>query len=125
MKCLIINKGRILLVRHTYGPRLLTAVGGGLKINESAHDAVVREVMEEVGLQLAGVRKIGDIQWRAEYKNDQIQIFIADSVEEELIIDESEILEANWYSLDDLPVNTSDLFKALFDLAKPHLPSRL
>lgn len=125
VKCLVVNKGRILLVRHTYGPSLLTTVGGGIKRNESAYDAVLREVKEEAGLQLARCTKIGDVQWHEEYKNDHVQVFVAESIEEELVIDKSEIVEANWYGLDNLPADTSDLFKAIFDLAKPYLPGEL
>lgn len=54
------DRGALLLVHHTYGPRNWELPGGGREQGESAVDTVVREVREETELtvirsELAGV----------------------------------------------------------------------
>jgi ADP-ribose pyrophosphatase YjhB (NUDIX family) len=51
-------EGRLLLVRHSYGPTAWALPGGGMKNGEAAEAAAVREVMEEVGCLLEGVQVI-------------------------------------------------------------------
>lgn len=45
---IIIEEGHMLLLRNDHDPYLYT-VGGGVQIGEMSHEAVVREVLEEVG----------------------------------------------------------------------------
>ena len=53
----------VLVVRHSYRPRL-DFVGGGIERGESARDAAVREVREEVGITPApgALRELGRIR---------------------------------------------------------------
>ena len=47
--------GRLLLVRHSYGPPVWTLPGGGLGRGEDPARAAVREFREELGCELANI----------------------------------------------------------------------
>ena len=57
----VIHEGKVLLVRHTYGVRKgrLIVPGGYALLEESAEDAVRREVMEETGVEVQPEGVIG------------------------------------------------------------------
>ncbi|MFN6936158.1 MAG: NUDIX domain-containing protein [Tsuneonella sp.] len=54
--------GRLLLVRHSYGPGGWALPGGGMGRNEDPIDAARREVREEVGCTLDQIRILDSIQ---------------------------------------------------------------
>ena len=56
--------GRILLVRHSYGPDQWFFPGGGIKQGESAEDAARRELLEETGCEIEGLRLVDVIEDR-------------------------------------------------------------
>jgi 8-oxo-dGTP pyrophosphatase MutT (NUDIX family) len=124
VRCLIVNEDKILLVRHTYGSRLLNTVGGGLKKNETPREAAARETMEEVGLRLKNLQKIGEVDYYEEFKNDKIHVFLAETSDENVTLDGSEILVAGWYRLNNLPTDISPLFNTFLALARPYLQNR-
>ena len=121
VRCLIINDGKVLLIRHTYGSVLRTTVGGGVNKGEEIEQAVLREIKEETGIILNGATKVGVVLYTKEFKNDTIHVFIAETKTTQLVLDRSEILEADWYLLNDMPTDTSPLLNQFLDLAKPHL----
>lgn len=49
-------EGKLLLVRHSYGPGGWALPGGGMGLREDPEDAARREIAEEVGCALEGVR---------------------------------------------------------------------
>lgn len=53
------QRGRVLLVRHSYGRRNWELPGGGRKANESVEETVRREVREEVGIDVVVERLCG------------------------------------------------------------------
>lgn len=124
VRCLIINEDKILLIKHTYGSELKTTVGGGVNKGEKLEQAVLREVKEETGIILSDITRVGKVLHTKEFKNDTINVFLAETKVTELILDRSEILEANWYPLNNLPEDTSPLFNQFLDLARPHLQEK-
>ena len=50
------DSGAVLLVQQTVGQKLWTLPGGKVKRNESLVRALKREVREETGLRIAGIR---------------------------------------------------------------------
>lgn len=124
VRCLIINENKILLIKHTYGSELKTTVGGGVNKNEELKQAVFREVEEETGIVLDDATEIGIVLHTKEFKNDTIHVFIAETTTTQLVLDRSEILEAQWYPLNNLPDDTSPLFKQFLDLARPYLQAK-
>lgn len=103
VKCIISNDGKVLMIRNTYGHKLWTFPGGGIDQGETAEQAVKREVVEEVGVKVKNLRKIGEFTITAEYKRDTVTVFVASSGSNQFAIDDKEILEAGWFSLDNLP----------------------
>ena len=57
--CIRDEEGRILLVRRSDGDNLWSFPGGGMELGERAAETVVREVREEIGLEVEPVALIG------------------------------------------------------------------
>jgi 8-oxo-dGTP pyrophosphatase MutT (NUDIX family) len=53
------NQGSVLLVHQSYGHRGWDLPGGGREAKESLHDAIRREVREEVGLEITSAELTG------------------------------------------------------------------
>ena len=119
VRCVVVCGEDVLLIKHTYGSPLRTTVGGGINRGETEESAVIREVKEEVGLNLHGLSKVGEVTHTKEFKNDTIHVFVARTNERALIVDGSEIKEAAWFKFNELPSDTSPLFREFFELARP------
>ena len=101
------NKDEVLLVRSYKWPGSWVVMGGHIEWGEQISDAVAREVKEELGL----VVKFGRVIEVAEFINDpafhKSKHFVALQCEchtlgeGKLTIDNDEIQEAKWFSLED------------------------
>lgn len=76
--CALWHEDRVLLVRNSYRPTL-TFPGGFLGRNEAADAAVVREVAEEVGLDVPAVdlRHVRLFSERRDHRQEQTDLFEA------------------------------------------------
>lgn len=102
VKVVLINEERILLVRHAYGSGGWTFPGGRVEGDENYREAAVREVKEELGVEVHNVKKCGDFTSREEYKYDHITVFSAESIQD-ISPSPFEIAEAQWFALDNFP----------------------
>lgn len=112
VKVIIQRDDKILLIRNSYGNRgLWTFPGGGYRTSkEAAEEAVIREVNEELSLQLCGVREIGVCEREAEYKKDTITFFTAEAVGEIQL--SAELQDAQWYSIEDIDyLDTGEIYR--------------
>ncbi len=93
----------VLLVRHAYGNTAIWNIpGGGFKPRrESADRAVVREIHEELGLQVVAPTELGEYRTEAQGKRDTVTIFSC-RVEDAHLSLNDEIAEARWFSPDEL-----------------------
>jgi 8-oxo-dGTP diphosphatase len=94
------NGGEVLLVRNSYVP-YYSLPGGYLRRGETARDAVVRELTEEVGIA-ADAEKLELVLERThdwEGKHDHVQIFALDLPSRPKVdVDHREVVEASWWS---------------------------
>ena len=121
VRCLITNGNNILLIQHSYGSSRWSVPGGGVKAQESFASAAKREVFEEVGIMVSGIKNVGRFFYDEEYKKDTIWIFHTEVSSIDCKIDNVEIANAQWFPMDDLPKNSSQLlqqFLSLYHLKK-------
>lgn len=109
-------KGKILMIKNAYGKSMWTFPGGAVSKNELPEAAAKREIMEEVGIQIFGLKKIGELLNTREYKKDTVHCYIGKVSEDALKIDQNEILEARWFSKDELPIGISSIAKQILSL---------
>ena len=107
--CIRDEEGRILLLRRSDGVNMWGFPGGGMELGERLAETVVREVREEIGLEVEPVALIGVYSSPAyafAYPNgDQVQpvtaFFECRVVGGELRPDQEEILGSRYFSPDD------------------------
>ena len=99
----LVTKGdRLLLARSPGFPQgLYSLLAGFVEPGESIEEAVVREVREEVGIEVTNVRYFGSQPWP--FPNSLMIGFTADYTGGGLAPEPGEIEDAGWYTADDLP----------------------
>nr|WP_218948018.1 NAD(+) diphosphatase [Pollutimonas harenae] len=107
MMVLIKRGNQILLARHaTYATARYTALAGFVEAGESIEDAIHREVLEEVGLEVNDLRYFGSQSWP--FPHSLMIAYTAEYVSGELSIQEDEIADARWFgpgdALPDIPM---------------------
>ncbi len=116
VKCILHYGDEVLLIRNSYGLKLWTLPGGGVKQGESLEEAVIREVKEEVGVNIQNPRKCGSTFYDGEYKKNTIWVFAADTSSRQFDIDGNEVAEARWHNPTTLPPKKSHLLKTFLEL---------
>jgi 8-oxo-dGTP pyrophosphatase MutT (NUDIX family) len=108
VKVMLFNPGGdILLVRNSYGRSdQFLLPGGGIRPFEAPEQAARREIREEVGCTLTGLALVSTHFTSAQGKRDTIYLFKAVSADEP-VIDDFEVEEARFFSLDALPATIS------------------
>ncbi len=116
VKCLVWNNHKLLLVKMSYGHKLWTIPGGGIKRKEKGADAAKREVKEETGVKVISIVKIGEYKTIKEYKNDTVYCYSSDTISENIKIDETEITDAEWFSTKRLPEERTKQVNQILEL---------
>jgi NAD+ diphosphatase len=81
---------------------MYSALAGFVEPGESLEQAVAREVFEEVGVRIGSIAYHSSQPWP--FPHSLMLGFTAEWVEGEINIDPSEIVDANWYTREDLPM---------------------
>jgi NAD+ diphosphatase len=99
----LVRRGDRILLAHSPGfpPGLYSVLAGFVEPGESIEEAVVREVREEVGIEVTNVRYFGSQPWP--FPNSLMIGFTADYTGGDLAPQPGEIEDAGWYTVDDLP----------------------
>ena len=105
-RCIVLRDGEVLLVKHVYEPWWYLP-GGGVKRTESFSDAARREVREEAGVSVEGLRLLGLYHNRVEGKSDHVAVFVAQRFTGTPGARSPEIEEVRFAPLGDLPEDTS------------------
>lgn len=119
----LIEAGRVLLIQRAHAPyRLLwTLPGGRVDPGESAADCAEREVHEELGLRVSGLRHLETQSLVSASGTWRLAVFVAGRFEG-AIRPSDEVADLRWVPLDEVPAmrTTSrlhDLLRRAFVLA--------
>ena len=100
--------GRVLFIRHSYGPRGWTLPGGGVTRSEDPADAARREMHEELGVRLGELDLLGTLTETVSGAPQTAHVFGA-RLDEEPRPDGREVIEARFFSRDEVPGPLSEL----------------
>jgi NAD+ diphosphatase len=99
---MLIRKGdEILLARNAQRGGFWSVLAGFVEPGESLEEAVVREVNEEVSLQIRDLRYFGSQPWP--FPHQLMVGFTANYASGEIKVDPHELVEAGWFHKDKLP----------------------
>lgn len=119
-RAIILNadKSKILLVKNiTYQSFHLP--GGGIEAGESSQDAVVREVQEELGMNVTVLYSLGRYAYK---KNDKhVEIFVTQTTSVDFKM-QWELDDASWFPLTQLPELRKTTRQALRDFLAHNEP---
>jgi NAD+ diphosphatase len=98
-----VTKGRrILLARASRFPyKLYSVIAGFVEPGETLEQCVRREIREEVNLEVKGIRYFGSQPWP--FPNSLMIAFTAEYAGGRVRIDEKEIIDAGWFSIQEMP----------------------
>jgi NAD+ diphosphatase len=95
--------GRCLLGRNRgWDIPMYSTLAGFVEPGETLEDTVHREVFEEVGVRVDNVRYFGSQPWP--FPNSLMLGFVAEWVGGEIAVDGEEVIDAQWFRPDDLPM---------------------
>lgn len=96
------NGREILLARNKrYKMPMYSVLAGFVEPGETLETCVRREIMEEVNLEVKNIRYFGSQPWP--FPNSLMMAFTADYAGGEIILEEEELVDAQWFRADDLP----------------------
>lgn len=99
---LIVDGSRCLLAKHARSKsQRYSCLAGFIEVGESAEQAFIREVKEEVDLDVANLRYVTSQNWP--YPSQLMLGYIADYAGGDISVDGVEIEHAAWFSMDNLP----------------------
>jgi 8-oxo-dGTP pyrophosphatase MutT (NUDIX family) len=95
-------RGRLLMVRHSYGSRNWQFPGGGIGRREGPEAAARREFAEELRCGLAGLAFLGTIEEPYQSAVNVVHVFTG-IVDGEPAVDGRELVEARFFARHELP----------------------
>lgn len=110
------DDGRALLARNVNFPMpMYSTLAGFVEPGESLEDTIIREMREEVGVEVSNLRYYASQPWP--FPNSLMLGFIATYAGGEIVPEEGEIADAQWFSTDDLPMipPKASIARALID----------
>jgi NAD+ diphosphatase len=96
------DEGMVLLARaKRFQGNLYSVLAGFVEPGETLEEAVQREIKEEVGIDVKGMRYFGSQPWP--FPDSLMIAFIASYAGGEIKVDGEEIADARWFKAGDLP----------------------
>lgn len=116
------NVPKILLAHHQRAKdsKMYTVIAGFVEVGESLEQCVHREVAEEVGLQVDKIDYMGSQPWP--FPSNLMIGFIAQYAGGTIVVEENELIHADFFALDNLPKipPKGTIAYALIDKVKNH-----
>lgn len=99
----LVRRGpEILLARgKQWGPRFYSLIAGYVEPGETLEQAVVREIVEEVGITVMDIEYFGSQSWP--FPSQLMVGYVAKYASGELRVNEHELSDARWFRIADLP----------------------
>jgi NAD+ diphosphatase len=99
----LVSRGEeILLARaHRFPPGMYSILAGFVEPGESLEETVMREVGEEVGIEVKDIRYFGSQPWP--FPNSLMIGFTATYASGDIVIEPQELVEAAWFHKNNLP----------------------
>lgn len=96
--CLVVNEeNEIALIRQTYGTKRFVCVAGFISQGETAENTVIREIKEEIGLDVHSIDYIGSYYYE---RSDNLMLgFVAKVNKAPFRLSEKEVEAARWFDL--------------------------
>ncbi len=95
--------GRCLLGRNVgWDIPMYSTLAGFVEPGETLEDTVRREVFEEVGVRVDNIRYFGSQPWP--FPNSLMLGFVAEWVDGDITVDGVEVVDAQWFAPDELPM---------------------
>jgi 8-oxo-dGTP diphosphatase len=114
---LIQNKAReYLLVKHAYDSCWYSAPGGGVEAGESPQAAVIRELREELGVEIALEYLVGiyEVNWGS--RTTLVYLFACKITDGKIRINQPEEIESfAWFTPEQMPENVNPLGRYLIE----------
>jgi NAD+ diphosphatase len=100
----LVRKGDLALLAHgvRFPAPFYSTLAGFVEPGESLEETLVREVKEEVGVDVGDIRYFGSQSWP--FPHSLMLGFFATWKAGEIVIDPSEIVDAKWFSASELPM---------------------
>ncbi|MEM9255942.1 MAG: NAD(+) diphosphatase [Pseudomonadota bacterium] len=100
----LVTRGEeLLLARNANFPGpMYSTLAGFIEAGESVEDTLVREIREEVGVEVDNIRYFGSQSWP--FPNQLMLGFFADHAGGDIVCDQVEIADAQWFHYSDLPM---------------------
>jgi len=100
---LVEREAEILLARaHHFPDNLYSILAGFVEPGESLEDAIIREIYEEVSIEIKDIKYFGSQPWP--YPNSLMIGFTATYASGEIHIDQNELADAAWFTKENLPL---------------------
>jgi len=113
------ERGRVLFIRHSYGPPGWALPGGGIVGNEPPAEAARREIREELGLTLPDLDLLDTFTETVSGAPQTAHVFVA-RADGDPTPDGREVVEARFFAPDAVPGPISALTRRRLDaLRKP------
>ncbi|PSN17276.1 NAD(+) diphosphatase [filamentous cyanobacterium CCP5] len=99
----LISRGDDILLGRAprFRPGMYSLIAGYVESHESLEACVVREVQEEVGIEVANIRYWGSQPWP--YPHTLMVGFTADYAGGDIVVDPHELTDARWFAKHQLP----------------------
>jgi len=104
--CIIVavvkDESHILLARaQRFDTAFYSVIAGYVETGETLEHCVAREVAEETGIKVKNIHYFGNQPWP--FSQSLMIAFTAQYAGGEIVVDGTEIVDANWYTVDKLP----------------------